>query len=129
MIAEEMHARLFEYIGGIVRSERGKLVAAGGMPDHVHLLVSAPKDKSASDMMRDVKTNSSAWVHTTFGNHADFAWQAGYGAFSVGYSNLDVVKRYIANQKRHHRKRTYQEEFVEFLSRYDIEYDEKYLWE
>jgi putative transposase len=129
IIVEEMQARLFEYIGGIVRSERGKLIAAGGMPDHVALLVSVPKEKSTSETMRDVKTNSSAWIHNTFDSLADFAWQAGYGAFSVGYSNLDVVKRYIANQKRHHLKRTFQEEFVEFLTRYDIEYDEKYLWE
>ena len=79
--------------------------------------------------MRDIKSNSSRWIHETFSSLRGFAWQAGYGAFAVSYSNLDEVKGYIANQHEHHRMRTFQEEFLAFLKRHRIEYDERYIWD
>ena len=125
----EWQARLYEYIGGILRKEKCVLSAAGGMPDHVHLLVSLSREIAVADLVRLIKANSSKWVHETFPTSRAFAWQAGYGAFSVSHSNRDAVKKYIAGQAAHHRVRTFQEEFIEFLKRHDIEYDEKYIWE
>ena len=129
LISEDIRDRLFQYIGGIIRDDGGKLLAAGGMPDHVHLLADIGKQQSVVDAVRDIKANSSGWIHKTFPQYQSFAWQTGYGAFTVSYSSVEAVKNYIANQAEHHRKRTFQEEFVEFLQRHGIEYDERYLWE
>lgn len=129
LISEDIRDRLFQYIGGIIRDDGGKLLAAGGMPDHVHLLADIGKQQSVVDAVRDIKANSSGWIHKTFPQYQSFAWQTGYGAFTVSYSSVEAVKNYIANQAEHHRKRTFQEEFVEFLQRHGIEYDDRYLWE
>ena len=129
LISEDIRDRLFQYIGGIIRDDGGKLLAAGGMPDHVHLLADIGKQQSVVDAVRDIKANSSGWIHKTFPQFQSFAWQTGYGAFTVSYSSVEAVKNYIANQAEHHRKRTFQEEFVEFLQRHGIEYDDRYLWE
>ena len=128
-ITDDLQPRLYEYLGGIVRAGGGRLLAAGGMPDHVHLLVSSSKQVALADAVRTIKSNTSKWIHETFPTQHDFAWQAGYGAFSVSFSNLDAVKRYIANQAEHHRKTTFREEFVALLRRHDIEFDERYLWD
>jgi putative transposase len=128
-ISPEIETRLYEYIGGILRAEAASLIAAGGMPDHVHLLVSLTRDHSLAGVTRLIKANSSKWIHETFPQKRSFAWQVGYGAFSVSYSNIEGVKRYIAGQSEHHRKKTFQEEFVEFLERHEIKYDLRYLWE
>jgi REP element-mobilizing transposase RayT len=129
ILSGDIRDRLFQYIGGIIRNDGGKLLAAGGMPDHVHLLTDLGKQQSVSDAVRDIKSNSSGWIHQTFPELKLFAWQSGYGAFTVSYSNTETVKHYIANQAEHHRQRTFQEEFVEFLRRHGIQYDERYLWE
>jgi REP element-mobilizing transposase RayT len=129
LIGEEWQQRLFDYIGGIIRQQGGVLLAAGGMPDHVHLLAAISKSIAISDALRDIKANSSKWVHETFSDQAKFAWQSGYGAFSVSFSGLDPVRRYLAGQAEHHRVRTYQEEFLELLRRHEIEYDERYVWD
>lgn len=121
--------RLYEYIGGILRAEKNCLIAAGGMPDHVHLLVSLGRELSIADTVRLVKSNSSKWLHESFPDSRDFAWQAGYGAFAVSFSNLGQVKGYIDHQAEHHRVRSYQDEFREFLKRHQIEYDERYVWD
>lgn len=127
LIQTEWEERLYSYIGGILREEKCVLLAAGGMPDHVHLLVSWSKECSVADVLRVIKTNSSKWIHETL--HADFAWQSGYGAFAVSQSNLDSVKTYIANQKEHHRKMSFKEEFVALLKKHGIPYDERYVWD
>ena len=101
----------------------------GGVTDHVHLLVGLNKELAIAETLRTVKAGSSRWVHDTFAEQRSFAWQAGYGAFSVSYSHLGRVKAYIAGQAEHHRKRTFQEEFVLFLRRHGVEYDERYLWD
>ncbi len=129
LITDEVQPRLYEYIGGILRAHGCALLAAGGMPDHVHLLVSLDKQLSIAETLRIVKANSSFWVHENFPVLLAFAWQAGYGAFAVSYSNLDRVKGYIGRQAEHHRRVSFQEEFLAFLKRHGIEYDERYLWD
>ena len=128
-ITDELRPRLHEYIGGILRSKNAALLAAGGMPDHVHLSVSLGKELSISEALRLTKTNSSKWIHDTFPAHRSFAWQNGYGAFSVSQSNLDAVHRYIADHAKHHRKTTFQEEFIAFLKRHNVPYDERHIWD
>ncbi|HWC88401.1 MAG TPA: IS200/IS605 family transposase [Pirellulales bacterium] len=128
-IDEAWQQRLFDYIGGILRQQGGVLLAAGGMPDHVHLLATISKSVAIADGLRDIKTNSSKWVHEVIPSQAGFAWQSGYGAFTVSYSALDSVRQYLASQKEHHRVRTFQEEFLELLRRHEIEFDERYLWD
>jgi len=128
-ITAALQPRLFAYCGGILRDAGTVLVAAGGMPDHVHLLVSLGRDASVAEVMRLVKANSSKWVHETFPELAGFAWQTGYGAFAVSYSLIDRVRAYIDHQAEHHRKMTFQEELVAFLNRHGITYDERYVWD
>jgi REP element-mobilizing transposase RayT len=129
LIDSALQPRLYDYIGGILRSEGSSLLAAGGMPDHVHLLVSLGKQTAIADLARLVKTNSSRWVHSEFVARAGFAWQTGYGAFSVSASHVERVKDYLARQAEHHRTMTFQEEFVAFLRRHGVAYDERYLWD
>ncbi len=128
-ITGDLQPRLYEYIGGIVRSHDGRLLAAGGMPDHVHLLLSLGKQQSIADAMRVIKSNSSGWVHETFPDRLKFAWQSGYGAFTVSHSGLDAVTKYIADQEEHHKTQTFQEEFVALLDRHKISYNNRYLWD
>jgi putative transposase len=128
-IDPEMKPRLFAYLGGIVKDKGCVLSAAGGMPDHVHLLVSLSREVSVADLLRVVKANSSRWIHETYPQMGAFAWQEGYGVFSVSYSNIDNVKNYLANQEEHHRHRTFQEEFTAFLEKHHIPYDECYVFD
>jgi REP element-mobilizing transposase RayT len=127
-IDAELEPQLYAYIGGILSERKGRLMAAGGIPDHVHLLVSLGREWVVSDLVRDIKANSSGWIQATLPALAHFAWQNGYGAFSVSASQLAVVERYIGNQKAHHADRSYQEEFCLLLAKHGIEYDERYVW-
>ena len=129
LIDAELQSRLYEYMGGILRAEKSVLLAAGGVPDHVHLLVSLSRELSLAETLRLVKANSSKWIHETFPGREQFAWQAGYGAFSVSFSNLPDVKNYIGRQAEHHRIRTFQDEFREFLRRHELAWDERYVWD
>jgi putative transposase len=126
-IGPDLQSRLYEYLGGILRAQKSVLLAAGGMPDHVHLLVSLSRELSIAETIRLIKANSSKWVHETFPAQGRFAWQAGYGAFSVSCTNL--ADGYIASQAEHHRARTFQEEFRAFLRRHGLEWDERYVWD
>jgi REP element-mobilizing transposase RayT len=128
-ITPDIRPRLYDYLGGLIRGEGGVLLAAGGMPDHVHLLARLTQQRAVADVLRVVTTNSSKWVHETFPAAKRFGWQAGYGAFAVSYSNLAAVKRYIARQAEHHRKMSFQAEFRAFLRKHGIEFEEKYLWD
>ena len=127
-ITPDLKAELLPYIGGIMRKLHGKVIESNARPDHYHGLFSFPPALAVADALRVIKTNSSAWVHET-GQRAAFAWQIGYGAFSVSQSNLPDVVDYIRQQDEHHRKLTFQEEFVAFLKRHGIAYDERYIWE
>ena len=125
----DLKARLFPYLGGIIRAHDGKALIINGPADHVHILASLAAKHSLSDLMRELKADSSGWVHKNFPNQHAFAWQIGYGAFSVSHSSLAEVEKYIARQEEHHRKVSFQEEFVAFLKRHEMEYDERFLWE
>ena len=127
-INNEIRPRLLAYLGGIARELNATLLAAGGTEDHVHLLLSLSSSLSVADALRVLKTNSSRWVHQKWPSQRRFAWQSGYGAFSVSQSVIDDVRRYIANQEEHHRRMTFQEEFIALLKRHGIEFDKRYLW-
>jgi putative transposase len=129
LLTADLSERIFEYIGGILQPYEGVLVAAGGTADHVHLLVSLSRSMAVAEAVRLIKSNSSGWVHDTFPKQQAFAWQTGYGAFAVSYSHVDIVRQYLARQEEHHRVKTFQEEFVEFLQRHDLPYDERYIWD
>ncbi len=122
----DFQPRLFAYFGGIANNHECELLAAGGMPDHVHLLVSLARTMSTSEMARLMKANSSSWLRTE--GRPDIRWQDGYGAFSVSQSNLESVREYLAAQEEHHRKLSFQDEFRELLRRHQISWDENYVW-
>ena len=128
-ISGEIKHRLYEYVSGILRNKDCKLIKAGGTADHIHLLAILSREVSVSEILREIKTNSSKWIHETFAESAEFVWQRGYGAFTVGFRDVDRVARYIEDQEEHHRTKTFKEEFVELLNAHDVEYDLKYLWE
>lgn len=128
-ITSAIQPRLYEYLGGIFRTEGGILLVAGGVPDHIHLLARLNQKHAIADVLRIVKTNSSKWVHETFPGSEAFAWQAGYGAFTVSTSHLEKVKDYIDRQAEHHRSMDFKSEFRELLRKHGIEFDERYLWE
>ncbi len=125
----DLQSRLYEYIGGILRAEKCVLLAAGGMPDHVHLLISLSRELAIAKTVQVVKANSSKWIHGTFSERRKFAWQVGYGAFSVSFSNIPMVKKYLTNQATHHQIQSFQDEFREFLRKHEMEWDEKYVWD
>jgi putative transposase len=127
-INADLQARLWPYLGGIARENDMKALAIGGVEDHVHLLLSLPSTLTFAKAMQLIKGGSSKWIHDEFPALQEFAWQEGYGAFSIGISQIDDTKRYIANQAEHHRKVSYQEEFIAFLERHGIEYDPRYIW-
>ena len=127
-ITPEIEPELFAYVGGILKNHESRLLDAGGTADHIHLLVSQSKNVSLSSLLKDVKKDSSSWIKTKGNQFRNFHWQDGYGAFSIGKSDIRELKRYIAGQKEHHRKRTFQEELIEFLEDYGVAYDERYWW-
>ncbi len=127
-LADPVALRLYDYVGGTLRANGCALVAAGGVPDHVHLLISVGRERATADLVRTVKANSSRWVHDTFADLGGFAWQAGYGAFAVSYDRIDSVRAYLARQQEHHRTRTFQDEFRAFLRAHDMEWDERFVW-
>jgi putative transposase len=128
LITHGIEPELFAYIGGILKNNESRLLDAGGTTDHVHLLISQSKTIAFSALMKDVKKDSSSWIKTKGREFRNFHWQDGYGAFSIGPSDIPRLKKYIAGQKERHRKRSFQEELLEVLDEYGIEYDERYLW-
>jgi putative transposase len=129
LIDAELKPHLLSYMGGIIRELHGTALTINGTADHIHLLIGLPPTLSISDAMRILKTNSSRWVHEKWRAHSAFGWQAGYGAFSVSQSNVLAVSEYIAHQEEHHRKVSFQEEFLTFMKKHGIEYDERYVWQ
>ena len=128
LIREEFRDELEKFMSGIARNEGGILLGIGGMPDHLHLIAKFKPDRSVAEMVCLIKANSSKWVNDNHGKPGRFAWQAGYGAFSVSLSQLDALWDYVANQQAHHRIRSFQDEFRDFLDKHGIEYDEQYIW-
>ncbi|MGZ5432902.1 MAG: IS200/IS605 family transposase [Thermoanaerobaculia bacterium] len=126
-IRPDIRERVHSYLGGVIRGMGGTPLEVGGIADHVHLVIGLKPTHVLADVMRVLKGDSSKWVHMELGVR-DFAWQDGYGAFTVSKSAVDAVREYVRNQEEHHRKRTFQEEYLEFLEKMAIEYDERYLW-
>src|SRR5882762_7947483 len=129
LISPELRERLWPFLGGIARTNEMKAIEIGGMPDHVHMLLSLPSTLPLAKALQLIKGGSSKWVHETFPQHRLFGWQVKYGAFSVSVSQLDKTIDYIRNQEWHHRKMTFQEEFLALLKKHRIAYDKRYLWE
>jgi REP element-mobilizing transposase RayT len=129
LIKPELRDRLWPFLGGIARQNKMKAIEVGGVEDHVHILLSIPATMSISKAMQLIKGGSSKWVHETFPEHREFAWQEKYGAFSVSESRVESDVEYIRGQEEHHRKMTFQEEFVALLRKHRVEYDERYLWD
>ena len=129
LITPEIRLRLWAYLGGIARENKMKAVAVGGTDDHVHILLSLPATITLAKAAQMIKGGSSLWIHETFPNQRNFAWQEGYGAFTVSVSQLDKTIAYINNQETHHRKKTFQEEYLEFLKKHGVEYDNRHLWD
>ena len=127
LITADVKPRLYEYIGGTIRGLGGVMLAIGGMDDHGHVLAKLRPDKALSDVLRDLKANSSGWMHDVFPDLKDFSWQRDYGAFTVSASQVDKVRQYIANQEEHHRKQDFRGEFIGLLIKNGIEFDERYL--
>jgi len=120
---------LHAYLGGVIKKHGGAPIIAGGVDDHVHLLYKQPKTMTVPDMVRELKRGSSLWIKTRQPSLRNFAWQGGYGAFSVGQTEIDIVRGYIEKQEEHHKTRTFEDEYLIFLHKYGIEYDERFLWE
>ena len=129
LLDAELKARLFPYMGGIVRELKGVALLINGPADHVHLLASLSPTVAPASFIGTVKANSSGWVHQEFPRRWDFAWQVGYSAFGVSHSMEQTVLDYIAKQEEHHRKVSFQEELIALLKRHGIAYDERYLWD
>ena len=127
LIAPDIRADLFAYLGGIVRELRSTALIINGTRDHVHMLIRIRPALSIAEIARIVKTNSSGWIRKK--GHKEFAWQSGSGVFSVSDSSVPAVTKYIATQDEHHRKRSFQEEFVAFLKKNKVAYDERYIWD
>ena len=129
MIAPEIRERLWSFLGGIARKNHMKALAVGGSGDNVHVLVSLPATIPVAKAVQLLKGGSSKWVHDTFPERRHFAWQEGYGAFTIGISQVRETVSYIDHQEQHHKQRSFQGEFVAFLKRHRIAYDERYVWD
>jgi REP element-mobilizing transposase RayT len=124
-LREELH----RYLGGILTNLDCQPLIIGGVEDHVHILSTLSRTCEVAAMVKEVKRGSSLWLKTKSPDFHDFAWQNGYGIFSIGFSQIETVRNYIAGQEEHHRKVSFQDEFREFLKRYDVEFDERYVWD
>lgn len=125
----ELREELHRYLGGAIRDEGGVAILVGGVEDHVHIFARLRQDKTVADVVRNIKANSSGWIHRKFADLRDFAWQRDYSAFTVSHSQSPQLRRYIANQEEHHRTMTYQDELLELLKRHDVKYKEEHLWD
>ena len=129
LIQKERKEELYKYISGIVRNKKQKLIAINGTADHVHIFLGIKPDVALSDLVRDIKNNSSRFMNDKKWIRGKFSWQEGFGAFSYGHSQIDAVVKYIENQEQHHLKRVFQDEYREMLKKFNVEYDEKYVFQ
>lgn len=129
LISTQWKERLYQYITGIITNKNQKLMVINGMPDHLHLLIGLKPDCMLSELVRDIKANSSRWINEQKYIPGKFEWQTGFGAFTVGQSQIKAVVNYILNQEEHHKTKSFREEYIEFLNAYQIEYKTEYLFE
>jgi putative transposase len=127
LITAEYEVRLYDYLGGTIRKLGGISLELNGTEDHVHVLAKLRPDCALSEVLRDLKAHATGWMHDVFPSLKNFSWQRGYGAFTVSQSNVEAVRRYIARQKEHHRKISFRDEFIQFLTENGIEYDERFI--
>ena len=127
-LVPDVEQRVWAFIGGIARAHKITALQVGGVEDHIHVLVTAPPTIAPFQIAKYLKGDSSKWIHEEFPALKSFGWQDGYGAFTVSKSNIPEVISYIESQRAHHRKKTFQEEYLEFLRANEIEFDERYLW-
>jgi putative transposase len=128
-LVENLREDLHAYIGGIVEKLHGTLLKAGSVADHIHLLVALPRTCTPSELIQQIKIGSSKWLKTKGAQFAEFHWQSGYGMFSISPSHRVELESYIANQAEHHRKVTFQDEYLKLLKKYDLQFDENYVWD
>jgi REP element-mobilizing transposase RayT len=125
----EIEEKLFKYLAATCREIKCTSHKIGGTDDHIHIACSLARTLAISTLVEEIKTSSSKWMKTNGDQYHDFAWQNGYGAFSVGQSQLSDLKHYIANQREHHRRLSFQDEYRQILAKYEIDYDERYVWD
>jgi putative transposase len=128
-IRTEIEGELHPYLATTFRSLECPTLTLNGTEDHVHILFRLGRKISLAKVVEEIKTSSSKWIKTKGPSYKGFSWQNGYGAFSIGQSGVEALKKYIANQKEHHRKKTFQDELQAFLRKYGVEYDERYVWD
>ncbi|HEX8188798.1 MAG TPA: IS200/IS605 family transposase [Pyrinomonadaceae bacterium] len=128
-ITPEIEPELHAYLAAVFRECHSPALIINGTANHLHMLFTLSRTITVAELVEEVKKRSSKWAKTTGGAHRTFRWQAGYGAFSVSQSNVAAVKKYIAEQKEHHRRKTFEEEYRSFLEKYDVAYDEHYVWD
>lgn len=129
LISKQWKDQLHKYIAGIIKGKEQKPIIVNGMPDHIHAFIGLRPSTAISDLVRDVKNNSTNFINDHKLVKGKFSWQEGYGAFSYSHSQIETVYNYILNQEEHHRKKTFKEEYIDFLKQFEIEYNEKYLFE
>ncbi|MCZ2394855.1 MAG: IS200/IS605 family transposase [Chitinophagales bacterium] len=129
LIDKVWEERLYQYITGIIRNKEQKLIAINGMPDHIHFFIGMKPSCCLSDLVREVKKSSNEFINENKLSKFRFRWQEGYGAFSYSHSQIDSVAKYIMNQKEHHRKISFRAEYIDFLKKFEIVHDEKYLFD
>lgn len=129
LLQKEWRAEVFKYMAGIIKNKGQKPIIINGVEDHVHAFVGLKPAMSLSDLVRDVKNNSTNFINDNHWIKGKFSWQEGYGAFSYGHSQIESVYNYILNQEIHHAKQSFKDEYVDFLKKFEIEHDEKYLFE
>jgi len=128
LIKDQWREELHKYITGIIQNNKHKLIAINSMADHIHIFIGMKPIQALSDLLQDIKEYSSKWINRNKFVLGHFNWQAGYGAFSYSHSHIDSVVKYIQNQKRHHQKKTFRQEYIEFLEKFHVEYDERYIF-
>ncbi len=129
LLKKENKEELHKYITGIIRNKKQKLMTINSMSDHMHIFIGMKPSIALSDLVRDIKNNSSTFITEKRWVREKFNWQEGFGAFSYGHSQIDVVVKYIQNQEKHHTKKTFKEEYLEVLKKFNVEYDEKYVFD
>ena len=128
LIYKSVQSDLHAYIAGVCRKLNSEAYRVGGTEDHIHIACSLPRSLTVSKLLEEIKRSSSLWIKTQNPLFNKFSWQAGYGAFSLGQSQLGTLIAYIDNQSEHHRARSFKEELIDFFQKYNVEYDEQYLW-
>jgi len=128
-IDKNISAELFSYLGGICKNKECNPIIIGGHKDHVHILCLLSQKIALMNLIEQIKSHSSKWIKTKGKQYQNFYWQRGYGGFSVNPTEIEIVKKYIQNQENHHKKMTLKDEYLAFLKKYKIDYDERYVWD